>query len=193
MPRRNRVDPWGDLHAVSARGVGGLLLPHLRLDLGHERSPPGGPVGARDQDTAEDLENLASLLGQFHERSFRESPRRALPSPGPTANARPLRLTMDVIAAPPAPSTRLPASRLFPCPSMPLARITCSNPSGERGVRGAGDGGYLRARSWAATVLRLAAPICSVLGDLAGSSRGSRRSLAPWGRPARLAPVREWV
>src|SRR5512137_3218650 len=38
--------------------VGRLHLLHLHLDLGHERLSPGGPVGARDQDAADDLEDL---------------------------------------------------------------------------------------------------------------------------------------
>jgi len=51
--------------------VGALRLLHFRLDLGHERFPPGGPVSARDQNATDDLEDLAPLVSQFHEHSFR--------------------------------------------------------------------------------------------------------------------------
>jgi hypothetical protein len=51
--------------------VGALRLLHFRLDLGPGRFPPGGPVSARDQNAADDLEDLAPLVSQLHAHSFR--------------------------------------------------------------------------------------------------------------------------
>ena len=43
MPRRNRVDPWGDLHAVSARGLftgnRGCIVDEREQVVRHHRSP----------------------------------------------------------------------------------------------------------------------------------------------------------
>jgi hypothetical protein len=43
MPRRNRVDPWGDLHAVSARGLftgnRGCIVDEREQVVHHHRSP----------------------------------------------------------------------------------------------------------------------------------------------------------
>ena len=169
MPRRNRVDPWGDLHAVAARGLftgnRGCLVDDAERVVRHHQSAavdhvPNGVPG------------LAAPAGRAA-GGGRRSSSSTMPSPSPPGIGRVRRVAVPTTAPTETPS---PPSPERPIRCRPGSSTSVSSPSGT-----GGDGassGPATASSWTS--------------DTADAARPAPSSSTPTIGRASLSPISSW-